>query len=461
MQTFTNTTPSSYDDELDGVAVATDGTVYYAVQWDGVLAIPNTQAGGPQPAKQYAVSGQGAKEIALDSRGNIYFIVYHGSGDTLGQTLVNNLTTPIAQLAGAAVKAPATVVDNVLGCASGATISIASSDSQFSATTDNSAANCKAIGVGNGTLSTPTNANSNYPATISFAATKGGAQHATLTITDTANGGLGTANVTGVGQETPQTITFTAPTSTTYTYAPGLTVTLGATGGSSHNPVTFTVDPGSTGAGTITDTTLTVTRAGSIIVDADQAGGLVNGIYYDNATQAQLTLTINKAAQSITFAAQGAPATFAPGLTVTLSATGGASTSPVVFSVDSGTDTTGAGTISGNVLTVTQAGNIVIDANQATDANYAAAPQVQQTFVVNKASQTITFIALSQPLHYIGGGLQLSISATGGATNKPIVFAVDSASPIQGTFSASKVSGRHLNGHSYHHRPGQPCDLPG
>ncbi len=440
LQTFTNVNPTGYDDELDGVAVGSDGTVYYALQYDGVFAFPNTQASGPNIATQYAVTSQGAKEVALDAHGNIFYVSYNNGGDSLGEIQVNNLTTPIGQLQGAAVTAPATVVDNVFGCGTAAILALASSDPQFSATAGTT---CSSIAVssGNGTLTTAVAGASSYPATISFAATKGGAQHAILTVTDTSNGGLGTANVTGVGQETPQTITFTAPTTTTFTYAPALTVTLGATGGGSNNPVTFTVDPGSTGAGTIANTTLTVTRAGNIIIDADQAGGLVNGIYYDNATRAQLTLTINKAAQSITFAAQGTSATFAPGLTITLSAAGGASTSPVVFSVDSGVATTGAGTISGNVLTVTQAGNIVIDANQAADSNYGAALQVQQTFVVNKATQTITFIPLSQPLHYITGGLQISISATGGAANKPIVFAVDSASPVQGTFSASKVSG--------------------
>lgn len=39
------------------------------------------------------------------------------------------------------------------------------------------------------------------------------------------------------------------------------------------------------------------------------------------------------------------------------------------------------------------------------------------------------------------GGLELSISATGGGSNNPIVFVVDPGSPIQGQFSTSKVTG--------------------
>ena len=70
----------------------------------------------------------------------------------------------------------------------------------------------------------------------------------------------------------------------------------------------------------------------------------------------------------------------------------------MVFSVDA--SSTGAGSIStttvtGNTstatLTVTTAGTIVLDANQAADANYLAAPQVQEVLVVNQATQTIAF----------------------------------------------------------------------
>jgi hypothetical protein len=93
------------------------------------------------------------------------------------------------------------------------------------------------------------------------------------------------------------------------------------------------------------------------------------------------------------------------------------------------------------VLTVTQAGNIVVDANQAADVNYSAAAQVQQTFVVNQASQTILFTPLSQPFYYIATGATLTIQATGGGSDSAIVFTVDPKSTMTGSFSTSKVSG--------------------
>ncbi len=47
--------------------------------------------------------------------------------------------------------------------------------------------------------------------------------------------------------------------------------------------------------------------------------------------------------------------------------------------------------ISGGVVSFIATGNCVIDANQAGNGSYNAAPQVQQTFAVGKASQTISF----------------------------------------------------------------------
>ena len=107
----------------------------------------------------------------------------------------------------------------------------------------------------------------------------------------------------------------------------------------------------------------------------------------------------------------------------------------MVFSVDS--SSTGAGTISGTTLTVTQAGNIVIDANEPGNVDYLAAAQAQQSVVVNKATQTITFIPLSQPFHYIAAGATLSIQATGGASNSAIVFTLDKSSTMTGSFSTT------------------------
>ncbi|MGO8757568.1 MAG: hypothetical protein ACLQG3_05525 [Terracidiphilus sp.] len=456
LQTLTIASPGSYDNQLDGVAVTSTGTIYYATQNEGMFAIPNTETGGPDTAHQYVVSSLGAKGMELDANGNEWVVVYHSGGDNLGEALIGDLTTPNAQYDGAAVNASATVVDNAFGCGTAAALAIASTNSEFAATAGTT---CSSISAN---FSTAVSASS-YPATITFTATKPATQTATLTVSDTTNGGVGTATVTGYALTTPQTLTFTAPTTTTVTYTPGMTITVSVTNGGSNQAAVFTVDSKSTGAGTFSSTTvtgttstatLTVTQAGSIVIDANEAGGLVSGVYYDTATQAQLTLTVNTASQTIVFPQPTTPLTYSSGLTASLSANGGASGNAVVFTVDS--TSTGAGTISASTLsngtstatlTVTGAGSIVIDANQPGNVDYAAATQVQQTIVVNQATQTISFNSTTSPspFHYIASCSVTSqcaivtFSATGGGTNNAITLSTDKSSAVQWTLYGSST----------------------
>ena len=127
--------------------------------------------------------------------------------------------------------------------------------------------------------------------------------------------------------------------------------------------------------------------AGSYTVTASAAGV---------TTPASFSLTNNPsvASQTINFTAPASPIAFAPSATVTLSATASSGLT-VVFTID--TASTGTGSISGNTLTVTGAGTFVLDANQAGNANYSAAPQVQQTLVVTPANTTTTLASSANP----------------------------------------------------------------
>jgi len=174
----------------------------------------------------------------------------------------------------------------------------------------------------------------------------------------------------------PQAISFTAPASGSV----GGSATLSATGGGSGNPVVFTVASGGTGACSVSGangTTVNYLAAGSCVIDANQAGNAK----YQPAPQAQQAITVDAAAQAISFTA---PASGSVGGSATLSATGGGSGNPVVFTVASGG--TGACSVSGaNGTTVNYlaAGSCVIDANQAGNTNYQAAPQVPRTITVS------------------------------------------------------------------------------
>jgi sugar lactone lactonase YvrE len=469
LETYSDgSSPGGYDDNLDAVTVDGNGTIYFATLYDGVFAIPSTKT-GPLPASLYVLSSTGAKSIAVDANGNVYEV-----SSALTETVLNPLTVLNAPYKGTPVTASATVVDNGIGYCSNnttsATLAFAFTGSAGSDFSGSQGSGCKGIS-GNFTSSVTA---SSIPATITFTPQIPGAQTVTLNVSDTTNGGEGTATVSGNAQTTPQTISFTAPTTTTYTYtAPPspVTITLSVANGGSNFPVAFSVDPSSTGNGTLSATTvtgttssatLTVTQAGTIQIDASEpgsaAGGLVGGVYYSPSNTATLPLTINPASQTITYT-QVSPSTFtysaAPQVTVQLSATGGASGNPVEFSVDP--SSTGAGSITSSTtvgsaslatLTVTQAGSIVINASQAATTNYSAASvKDAQTLQVNQAAQTITFVPPTQPIYFIAasagvaGGITVQVSAVGGGSDNPIVFSLDPKSTMTGSFGTSTVSG--------------------
>jgi hypothetical protein len=145
-------------------------------------------------------------------------------------------------------------------------------------------------------------------------------------------------------------------------------------------PVTLSVDSGS-GAGvcSLSGSTVTYAAAGTCLIDANQAGNAT----YAAVPQAQLKIAVTGKPQTITFTE--APASGIVGgdpLTLSATATSGL---PVTLSVDSGS---GAGvcTLSGSTVTFSQAGTCKIDASQAGNATWAAAPTVTLTITVSPAS---------------------------------------------------------------------------
>ncbi len=98
-----------------------------------------------------------------------------------------------------------------------------------------------------------------------------------------------------------------------------------------------------------------------------------------NSTSSTVSDEITPIGQTINFTAPASPIPFVANGTVNLLASAPGGT--VAFSIDN--TSTGSGSINGNVLTVTGAGSIVLDANQGGDSNYQAAPQVQQTLVIS------------------------------------------------------------------------------
>ena len=150
----------------------------------------------------------------------------------------------------------------------------------------------------------------------------------------------------------------------------------------------FSVD-GSSGAGVCSvsgtnGSTVNYLAPGTCVIDANQAGGGK----YQVAPQAHQTVTVGSlTTQVITFSGPGKGVA---GQSAPLTATGGGSGNPVMFSVDgkSGAGVCSVSGTNGSTVNYLTAGSCVIDANQAGGGSYQAAPQVSQTVTVSPSRST-------------------------------------------------------------------------
>jgi len=238
---------------------------------------------------------------------------------------------------------------------------------------------------------------------------------------------IGEVGAGGAGHRTAQEISFTStPPPSPVT---GVTYAVAASGGGSGNRVTFTIDSSSESVCSISASTVTFNQPGRCVIDANQVGNAK----YQPAPEAQQAITVDAAPQAISFTA---PASGSVGGSAALSATGGGSGNPVVFTVAS----SGAGVCSvsganGTTVSYLAAGSCVIGANQAGNAKYQPAPEIQRTITVDAAPQAISFTAPASGS--VGGSAALS--ATGGGSGNPVVFTV--ASSGAGVCSVSGANG--------------------
>jgi N-acetylneuraminic acid mutarotase len=156
---------------------------------------------------------------------------------------------------------------------------------------------------------------------------------------------------------------------------------------------------------------------------------------YATAT-ATVSLTVNKAAQTVTFTAPVTPVTY--GVTpVTLTATASSGLA-VTFSV-----TSGPATVSGSALTITGAGSVVVAANQSGGSDYSAATAVSHTIVVNKATPAVSLKSLPASGVY-GASVTLTATLTGIASGAvpggTVTFLSGTTSLGSGTANSSGIA---------------------
>jgi sugar lactone lactonase YvrE len=222
-----------------------------------------------------------------------------------------------------------------------------------------------------------------------------------------------TLTATGVVQQA-QTITWTLASPVTYGVAP---ITLGATA-SSGLTVTYTITSGAS-LGSIKGNVLTVTGAGTIVIQASQAGAPA----YKAATSVSQTLVVNKAAASFTATSVVGGTGVIPPLTFTTTGLVNGDTLATAF--------TGALSETTTATTSSVAGTYPITLTQGSlaAANYTLS-FVGGTLTLQGTGQTINFTALPAMVTY--GVAPLSVAATA-SSGLPVGFAVTGPATLSGS----------------------------
>lgn len=251
-----------------------------------------------------------------------------------------------------------------------------------------------------------------------------GAGTATITATQAASGIYGSSSKTCLltVSKANQVLTLSPlPTSVPLNQFVGnLLVTASASSGL---PVTISLGSGSAADLLFENSNYYLTGIGSIgtvTIIVDQAG---NANY--NAAQISQSFDVTKGNQTITFDAIDA-VTYGTS-TVSLSATASSSLD-VTFTVLSG-----PGSISGNTLTITGAGAIVVEAAQAGNASWNPATSVQRTQTVNKAMPSITFANMNK----VFGADPFTLSATSASSG---AFSYSSSNASVATVAGSTAT---------------------
>jgi len=239
--------------------------------------------------------------------------------------------------------------------------------------------------------------------------------------------------VVGGPSQSVQSITFTSTPPSGAQIGGTYAVSAAASSGL---PVAFSADSSSAGICTVSGSTVSFVGVGTCIVDADQAGD-ASYLPAPRAQQSFAVAAVPPSSQTIVFTSSppSGAVVGGPAYDVAASASSGL---PVTFSID-GTSA-GVCTISGSVVTPVGAGTCVIDADQAGDGSYLAAPQAQQSFAVATPSlsvQSIQFTSSPPAGAEVGDTYLVSAAASSGL---PVAFSADPSSVGICSVSGSTVS---------------------
>lgn len=211
-----------------------------------------------------------------------------------------------------------------------------------------------------------------------------------------------------------QTIAFTSTAPAAVVAGPDHAVAAVATSGL---PVVFTIDASASAVCSIAGSNVSFQAAGTCVVNANQPGSA----NWNAAPQVQQSFAVAPGNQTINFTSSAPTDARFGGAAYVASATA-TSGLPVALSIDASAGSVCS--ISGSSVTFVGAGTCVVNANQPGNANWNAAPQVQQSFAVAPGSQTISFTSTPPATVAIGQNYVVAATATSGL---PVAFTIDAS----------------------------------
>lgn len=227
-----------------------------------------------------------------------------------------------------------------------------------------------------------------------------------------------------VGSTTSDAVGLTiTPVAQTITFGMLSNLTLGAgpfivsaTASSGLAP-TFSILSGPATATGTNGSTITVTGAGTVVIRAAQAGSAD----FNAAPNVDQSFMVAQATQTISFGSLTNHTYGDAPFTVSAVASSGLSPTFTIFSGPA----TATGT-NGSTITINGAGTVVVRAAQVGNANYLAAANVDQSFTVAKADQTISFTG---PADKLASDAPFTVSATA-TSGLAVAFSIFSGGSI-------------------------------
>jgi hypothetical protein len=202
-------------------------------------------------------------------------------------------------------------------------------------------------------------------------------------------------------------------------------------------PVVLTIDAASTGACTLTGSTVSFSGAGSCLINADQGGNSVFAAAPRVTQSIDIEQAVGNTPQTITITSTPPTPAFVGGAyAVAATASSGLT---VALTIDQ--SSLGICTIAGSTVAFLNPGLCTVAANQSGDSQFAAAAQVTQQITVMASSgstpQAIAFSSVPPNPAVVGGSYAVAATATSGLQ---VTLVIDAASAGVCTIAGSLVS---------------------